>query len=75
MYIVIELQTSAQGAVSNIVWAYASRDEAYAKYHAVLSAAAVSSIPYHACSILFHDGQEIANECFRHEKPADETPT
>ena len=67
MYIVIELQTAANGAVSNIVWAYASRDEAYSKYHAVLSAAAVSSLPCHACTILFHNGQEIAHECFKHE--------
>ena len=66
MYIVIELQTAANGTVSNLMWAYASRDEAYAKYYSVLSVAAVSNLPCHACSILFHNGQEIAHEYFNH---------
>ena len=72
MYIVIELQTSAQGAVSNFVWSFDTRDAAYAKYHAVLSAAAVSGLPYHACAVLFRDGQEIAHECYRHGESAEQ---
>ena len=49
MYIVIELQTSAQGTVGNFVWAFASENEAFSKYHTVLAAAAVSELPCHSC--------------------------
>ena len=66
MYIVIELQTSAQGTVGNFVWAYENENDAFSKYHDVLSSAAVSSVPVHACVILRNDGQQIAAQAFRH---------
>lgn len=67
MYIVIELQTNSGGTVGNFVWAYANENDAYAKYHAVLAAAAVSQLPCHACVILRNDGQQIAAQAYRHE--------
>ena len=66
MYIVIELQTAADGSVGNFVWAYASREQAEAKYHAVLAAAAVSSLPVHSCVILRNDGQQMAAQAYKH---------
>lgn len=67
MYIVIELQTNANGSVGNLVWSYATREEAFSKYHAVLSAAAVSALPVHAAVILDNHGFQIAAMYFEHE--------
>ena len=65
-YIVIELQTNEQGQTANIVTAYNDEGQAYSKYHAVLSAAAVSSVPYHAAVLLDHAGLQLAQWCFEH---------
>ena len=67
MYIVIELQTNADGAIGNIVTAFNSEEQAFAKYHAILSAAAVSSLPCHAAVILDNKGMQIAAQYFEHE--------
>ena len=67
MYIVIELQTNADGAIGNIVTTYNSREQAFSKYHTILSAAAVSAIPCHAAVILDNKGMQIAAQCFEHE--------
>ena len=66
-YIVIELQTNEQGSVANVVWAYADENEAFSKYHSVLSAAAISSVPVHSCVILRNDGLQIAAQSYTHE--------
>lgn len=67
MYIVLELQTNSDGSVGNFVWAYATQEQAFAKYHAVLSAAAVSALPVHAAVILDNHGLQIAAQSFEHE--------
>lgn len=67
MYIVIELQTNADGSVGNLVWAYTTKEQAFSKYHAVLSAAAVSVLPVHAAVILDNHGLQIAAQYFEHE--------
>lgn len=66
MYIVIEIQTNANGTVGNFVWAFESELEAQSKYHAVLSAAAVSALPVHAAAILRNDGMLIAGQAYEH---------
>ena len=66
-FIVIELQTNANGTVGNFVWAYSDENQAFAKYHSVLAAAAVSSLPVHSCVILRNDGLQIAAQAYRHE--------
>ena len=67
MYIVIELQTNTDGSVGNFVWAFSSKEQAFAKYHSVLSAAAVSALPVHAAVILDNHGLQIAAQAFEHE--------
>lgn len=67
MFIVIELQTNADGSVGNFVWAYSTKEDAFAKYHAVLSAAAVSVLPVHAAVILDNHGLQIAAQSYEHE--------
>lgn len=69
MYIVIELQTNAEGPVGNFVWSYADKNEAFSKYHTVLAAAAVSALPVHSCVILRNDGLQIAAQSYEHGAP------
>lgn len=65
-YIVIELQTNADGTVGNLVWSYTNQEQAESKFHAVLSAAAISTIPVHACSLLSGDGRLLNRGCYEH---------
>lgn len=65
-YIVIELQTNADGSVGNFVWAFDSRNQAEQKYHTVLAAAAVSELPTHAAVLLTSKGYELAQQCYEH---------
>ena len=67
MYIVIEIQTNADGTVGNIVTAYPTRDAAFSKYHQILSAAAISALPVHSAVILDKYGFQIASQHFEHE--------
>lgn len=66
MYIVIELQKSGD-QVGNLVTSHATLAEAEAKYHAVLAAAAVSSVEAHSCIIVNAYGVPIKTECYRHD--------
>ena len=66
MYIVIEIQTNADGTVGNLVFAYAEKNEAYSKYHSILAAAAVSALPRHAAVIIENDGHPLEFRCFEH---------
>lgn len=63
MYIVIELQTS-KGTTGNFVFSFADLADAWAKYHAILSAAAKSSVEVHAALILTETGGIVRAECF-----------
>lgn len=68
MYIVIELQKINDSQVGNIVSAYENRNVAEQKYHTVLSAAAVSTLPCHSCVMLDETGRTIKGpESYRHE--------
>lgn len=71
MYYVIEIQTAANGTGSTLVYDYADRNAAYAKYHTVLAAAAQSAVMVHACAILNREGTMLASEHFIH--PTEET--
>ena len=66
MYIVIELQKSADGAVSNIVNSYNSLEEAESKYYSILAAAALSQIPVHSAIIVSEEGFPVKHQCYKH---------
>lgn len=72
MYIVIELQTN-NGTTGNFVFAFADLADAWAKYHAILSAAAKSSVEVHAAVILNEVGNTIASGHFAHAKESEAT--
>ena len=71
-YIVIELQTSSDGTVGNLVYSYTDRNQAEQKYHLVLASAAVSQLPAYAAVLLTSDGRMIASQCYRHEESEEE---
>lgn len=66
-YVVIEIQTSAAGAISVLTFNHDTLPEAQSKYHSVLSYAAVSELPMHACALLRSDGATLASEFFSQE--------
>ena len=70
MYLVIELQKTAENTISNLVWAYQTKNEAESKYHSVLSAAAISSVPLHAACLLSEQGYTITSQCYLHDEEA-----
>lgn len=72
MYYVIEIQTNSDGTHGTLVYDYTDRNQAMAKYHTVLAAAAVSQVLVHACTILTREGDEIAHESFIHPVEASE---
>ena len=71
-YLVVELQTFESGAMTSPAYAYDTQLEAEAKYHAILSSAAVSKLPTHAAVLLQNDGIVLASKCYTHE-PEGET--
>lgn len=64
-FIVIEIQKNGD-SVGNFVWAFNNYFEAASKYHAVLSAAAVSQIEVHSAALLNETGALIASDWFDH---------
>ena len=63
-YIVIELQTNADGTVGNIVTAYDDRNAAESQYHTVLAAAAISTLPVHAACLMDTTGRLLDRGCY-----------
>lgn len=70
MFIVIEIQTS--DTVATIVNSYADRNTAEQKYHMILSAAAVSTVPKHGAVMLTDEGVRLKGECYIHEQEPEE---
>ena len=67
-YIVIEIQTNADGTVGNLVTAHDTRNAAESAYHSVLAAAAVSSLPHHAAVLLTSTGSLLDTRCYEHKE-------
>lgn len=66
MFIVIELQKSADGVVSNIVTSHEEQGVAESQYHSILAAAAISRLPVHSATILTEEGFQLAYKCYKH---------
>ena len=70
MFYVIEVQTfSDTGSV--IPFSFTNQPEAEAKYHALLSVCAVSSVPKHGAMLFDADGFVIKKEMYIHEQEPD----
>lgn len=66
MFVVIELQ-EYNDTLQNLVTAHTTLREAESKYHTVLAAAAVSTVPVHSAVLLSGNGNVIKNESYRHD--------
>ena len=66
-YIVIEIQKNSEGTIGNFVFAFDNLPAAENKYHTILAAAAISSIPCHAAVMLNETGYCIKHEHYVHE--------
>lgn len=66
-YFVEEIQTFADGNVVQIPADTAlDEDDAQAKYHTCLAAAAKSGLPCHAVTILDSEGRLVERKCYKH---------
>lgn len=72
-FIVLEVQKFANGSISTPAYAYDTKQSADAKYHSILAAAAVSTLPVHTCVMLTEEGMFIKSECFTHEQEPEES--
>ena len=68
-FLVLEIQSNVDGSVGNQVTSFAADDRphAEAKYHTVLSAAAISPKPLHACVLMTAEGFVLESKCYHHE--------
>lgn len=73
-YVVVEIQTDSEGAVGVLTYPFPTFPEASSKYHNVLSYAAVSGLPMHACALLRSDGATLASEYFAVEPEPEPEP-
>lgn len=71
-YLVVEIQKFPDGGMSTPSYAYDNVQQAEAKYHTVLAAAAVSKLACHSAIMLNEEGMFIKAECFKHETTAEE---
>ena len=67
MYAVIELQKSSDTQLATTVTTHATLNEAYSKYHTILSYAVISTVPINGAVILSETGDLIATQYFEHE--------
>ena len=74
-YLVIEIQTNADGKIGILTFFFDDCNEAESKYHSVLAAAAISALPMHTCDLIQADGILLARQCYVHEQAAEEEPT
>ncbi len=66
-FLVTEIQTFENGTVSNPTYAYDNENSALAKYFSILSAAAISKLPTHACMLFTNEGITLRSEYFTHK--------
>lgn len=65
-YVVIEMQTDAEGTVVSLTDSFDNLDAAYNKYYTILAYAAISTLPRHAASLLTNDGLLYESKSFDH---------
>lgn len=66
MYIVIELQKSANG-LAHLESVHNTRAEAESKFHQVLMAAAISNVLIHSAILMEENGAVLKAETYEHE--------
>lgn len=64
-FIVLEIQSDNESAAC-LINSYENRNDAEAKFYAILSAAAVSSVPTHSAVLLTDTGHGLKSETYEH---------
>ena len=67
-YLVLEIQTAADGKVATIITAKDELNEAMSAFYMILAAAAVSTVPVHAAVLLMNNGAVIKSDVFDHRE-------
>lgn len=65
-YVVIEIQSFADGGMATPAYSYSDITSAEAKYHTILATAAKSLLPKHACILISDQGLPLRHECYLH---------
>ena len=64
MYIVLEIQAS--DTIATTINSYEDRNTAESKYHQILAAAAMSTIPHHSAVLMNEVGDTIKSDSYTH---------
>ena len=64
-YIVLEIQKSAQGAVSTLATTYDDKPHADAGYYSLLAVCALSGLPKHGAMLIGENGNTIKSEMYQ----------
>ena len=72
MYIVLETQTHSNGTVGTLIDTFDDGAAAENKYHLILAAAAISTLPRHSAFMLSDAGHLIKSETYEHEQQVEE---
>ena len=72
MFFIMEIQKTDDTHVAHLMHVADTRQEADSKYHMVLGAAAISSVPVHSAIILTDEGVPIRHESYIHEEVSDD---
>lgn len=67
-YLVIEMQTFSNGAMSTPTYAYNDQDSALQKYFTILASAVKSALPVHAAALMTNTGVCLRSEHYEHEQ-------
>ena len=67
-YLIIEIQTFKDGNVVTLVTQKDDLNEAMSTYYSILAAAAISSLPVHAATLLINDGRQLKFDEFEHKE-------
>lgn len=65
MFIVIEIQMIGE-TIATLTYQFNTLNEAEAKYHSILAAAAVSALPMHSAALLTNAGTLVKSEYYDH---------
>ena len=77
MFIIIELQTDAEGHTGNIVQTKETKEEALSTFFSICASAAISQVRYHTVMAIDEQGRYVttgqgyARECFEHITPSE----
>ena len=66
MYYIFEIQKQLDGTCAHLLTTAETENEAKSKFHQVMAAAAISSVPIHTAVVLTDEGVPIMRETYRH---------